>query len=51
MGEDRSRRSAGFGVGVLEEDADDDDVYGTDDMRAYDRLLTGDISIVPLNLR
>ena len=40
MGAAAERRSAGFGVGVLEEDdGDDEDLYGNDDMRRYDRFL------------
>lgn len=31
--------SSGFGVGVLEDDADDDDLFAQDDMRMYDRFL------------
>ena len=40
MGDGGPQRSAGFGVGVLEEeDGEDEDLYEQDDMRRYDRYL------------
>ena len=40
MGDNGHKLSAGFGVGVLEEDdGDDEDLYEQDDMRRYDHFL------------